>query len=43
MYIVCGQGELRLLEVKPDNGRLMTFEDFVNGRHVMAGESFLNG
>jgi methionyl-tRNA formyltransferase len=41
--IVCAPGRLRLLEVKPDNGRLMTFTDFANGRHLEKGDRLLDG
>lgn len=43
LTIACGQGQLRLLEVKPDNGRLMRFTDFVNGRRLQPGDRFLPG
>ena len=41
--IVCGTGQLRLLEVKPQNSTLMSFDDFVNGRHIQSGDRFLDG
>ena len=38
MDIVCGDGKaLRLLEVKPDNSKLMTFKAFINGKHLKPG------
>ena len=43
MSIVCGNGRLRLVKVKPDNGKLMSFEDFVNGRHLQVGDRLVNG
>ncbi len=43
MTIECSSGQLRLLEVKPENGRLMSFADYANGRRVSAGDRFLNG
>ena len=36
-------GRLRLLEVKPKNGRRMGYADFVNGRHLQKGDRFLDG
>lgn len=37
--IVCGDGQvIRLLEVKPDNGKLMPFKAFANGKRIKAGE-----
>lgn len=40
MSVQCQDGELALLQIKPANGRLMTWQDFVNGRHVKAGDQF---
>jgi methionyl-tRNA formyltransferase len=41
MAIVCHDGELAPLQVKPAGGRLMEWRDFVNGRHVKPGDQFL--
>ncbi|MCP4711321.1 MAG: methionyl-tRNA formyltransferase [Planctomycetes bacterium] len=41
--IICGTGQLRLLEVKPQNSVLMSFNDFANGRHIQSGDRFLDG
>jgi len=43
LSIHCATGRLRLLEVKPDNGRRMAFSDFANGRHLQKGDRFLDG
>ena len=43
MTVACGSGRLQLLEVKPENSRLMSFSDFVNGRHLQSGDRFLDG
>ena len=43
MTVACGNGSLQLLEVKPENSRLMSFTDFVNGRHLQSGDRFLDG
>jgi len=43
MTVACGSGRLQLLEVKPENSRLMSFTDFVNGRHLQSGDRFLDG
>jgi len=43
LSIHCKTGRLRLLEVKPDNGRRMVFTDFANGRHLQTGDRFLDG
>jgi methionyl-tRNA formyltransferase len=32
-------GFIEILEVKPSSGRVMTWADYVNGRHVVAGDS----
>lgn len=41
--IQCGRGRLQLLEVKPAGGRMMSFNDFVNGRRLRSHDRFLNG
>jgi len=43
LTIICGRERLRLLQVRPDNGRLMAFEAFVNGRRLQSGDRFLDG
>ena len=43
LNVVCGTGVLKLLEVKPDNGKLMSFDAFVNGRRVQVGDRFIDG
>jgi len=43
MNIICGQGIISLLQVKPENGKLMDFSAFVNGRHLKSGVQFLDG
>lgn len=35
-------GPVRILEVKPTSGRLMTWTDYVNGRRVTPGDRFVN-
>ncbi|HRX83660.1 MAG TPA: methionyl-tRNA formyltransferase [Phycisphaerae bacterium] len=39
-YVATRDGYLEILEIKPDGARLMTFQDFVNGRHVRPGDRF---
>ena len=39
-YAATAEGYLEILEIKPDGARLMTFQDFVNGRHVKTGDRF---
>lgn len=41
MGVQARDSELALLEIKPAGGRLMTWQDFVNGRHVKPGDRFL--
>ena len=43
LHVICGAGRLRLLEVKPASGRLMSFPDLVNGRRITADNRFLDG
>lgn len=40
-YHVCaGDGQLEILEIQPTGKRVMTWQDFVNGRHVRPGDRF---
>ena len=41
MSVQCLDAELALLQIKPAGGRLMDWRDFVNGRHVRAGDRFV--
>ena len=34
-------GELTVLEIKPESGKCMTWRDYVNGRHVRPGDRFI--
>ncbi len=43
MSVACKDGAIKLLEVKPDNGKLMNFEDLMNGWHLTQDNSFLDG
>lgn len=40
LYVAAANGFLELLELKPQSGRLMTWPEFVNGRHVKPGDRF---
>jgi len=40
LNIVCGQGRLEVVRIKPDGSRLMDFVDFVNGQHTRPGDMF---
>lgn len=43
LSIVCRPGRVELLELRPAGGRLMAFKpDFVNGRHVVAGDRLVS-
>lgn len=39
-YVAAGDGFVEILEVKPSSGRVMSWRDYVNGRHVAEGDSF---
>jgi methionyl-tRNA formyltransferase len=39
-YVAVADGFLEVLEVKPSSGRIMTWMDYVNGRHVTPGDRF---
>ncbi len=40
LLVATADGMLELLEIKPAGGKLMTWPDFANGRHVKAGDRF---
>ena len=40
LLVATGGGMLELLEIKPAGGKLMTWPEFANGRHVKAGDRF---
>ena len=40
LAVATGSGALRILELKPAGGRLMTWEAYVNGRHVRPDDRF---
>jgi methionyl-tRNA formyltransferase len=40
LSVETSQGDLTIQQIKPAGGRLMTWEDFVNGRHVKPGDRF---
>ncbi len=41
MTISCGTDSLKLLEIKPDNSKLLKFNDFVNGRRLKPHDRFI--
>ncbi|MCG3137607.1 MAG: Methionyl-tRNA formyltransferase [Phycisphaerae bacterium] len=41
MLVATGEGMLEILEVQPAGGQLMTWPEFVNGRHVQPGDRFV--
>lgn len=41
MGVQLADREMMILELKPAGGRLMAWQDFVNGRHVTAGDRFI--
>ena len=44
LHVICGNGGcLNIHEVKPDNSRLMSFSDFVNGHQVRPGDLMQDG
>ncbi len=42
LEVICGQGKLQILKIKPAGAKVMDFKDFVNGRAVKSGDVFLN-
>jgi methionyl-tRNA formyltransferase len=41
LNVVCGKNRLQIVQLKPENSRLMTFADFVNGRRISPGDRFV--
>jgi methionyl-tRNA formyltransferase len=41
LNVICGQGRLKISELKPAGSDLMDFQSFVNGRHGGIGDLFL--
>ena len=41
-FIAAAVGYVEVLEIKPSSGRVMNWSDYVNGRHVIAGDSFVD-
>lgn len=42
LHIICGQGALQILELKPAGSGLMSFESFVNGHNCNPGDLFIS-
>lgn len=40
LAVATGSGALKIVAIKPASGRLMSWQDFVNGRHVRPGDRF---
>ena len=40
-YVAAGGGFVEIMEIKPSSGRLMSWGDYVNGRHVGEGDMFV--
>jgi methionyl-tRNA formyltransferase len=41
LNVVCGQNRLQIMRLKPENSRLMSYSDFVNGRRILPGDRFV--
>ncbi len=41
LMVAAGRGTVQILELKPAGSKLMSWQDFVNGRHVKAGDRFV--
>ena len=42
LHVICGQGALEILELKPAGSGLMTFEAYVNGHNCKQGDLFVS-
>ncbi len=40
LFVAVKDGFIELLEIKPSSGRIMPWQDYVNGRHVAKGDRF---
>jgi methionyl-tRNA formyltransferase len=41
LNVVCGKNRLKIIQLKPENSRLMSYADFVHGRQVSPGDRFI--
>ena len=41
LNVICGQGALKIKQIKPAGSPLMAFKDFTNGRQTKPGDSFI--
>jgi methionyl-tRNA formyltransferase len=41
LNVICGQGALKITQIKPAGSPLMAFKDFTNGRQTRPGDSFV--
>ncbi len=41
LRVTTSEGLLEILEIKPSSGRVMTWPEYVNGRHVKAGDKLM--
>jgi len=39
-YVAAADNFIEILEIKPSSGRIMSWQEYVNGRHVAAGDVF---
>ena len=42
LNVICGDGAMQILELKPAGSHLMDFEAYVNGHQCRAGDLFLS-
>ncbi len=40
-FVAAADGFVEIMKIKPSSGRVMSWSDYVNGRHVIAGDSFV--
>lgn len=41
LFVAARGGAIEIIDIKPSSGRLMTWGEYVNGRHVVAGDCFV--
>ena len=40
LNVICGKDRLKIIQLKPAGGKLMSFEAFANGRNIQPGDVF---
>ena len=41
LNVICGENSLKITKIKPADGKLMDFADFINGHATQPGDLFM--